>query len=91
MLREDFSRIRDVLSQNLEKVVGVELKGGKKLRGRLLFFDQHLNLVLREADDVSRVGFAEKLGLVIVRGDSVVLIFPSVFKTVGSWGVGLRD
>jgi len=75
----------DILEQNLGKIVLVRLKGGKSLRGRLngkslrgrlKGFDQHLNLVLEETDDTTNIENTRKLGLIIVRGDNVVLISP---------------
>jgi len=66
----------EILEQNLGKVVLVRLKGGKSLRGRLKGFDQHLNLVLEETEDTTVVENQKKLGLIIVRGDNVVLISP---------------
>ena len=66
----------EILEQNLGKIVLVRLKGGKSLRGRLKGFDQHLNLVLEETEDTSIVENQKKLGLIIVRGDNVVLISP---------------
>ncbi|MEM3551371.1 MAG: LSM domain-containing protein, partial [Candidatus Bathyarchaeia archaeon] len=38
--------------------------------------DQHLNLVLEETEDTSEAENVKKLGLIIVRGDNVVLISP---------------
>ena len=66
----------EILEQNLAKVVLVRLKGGKNLRGRLKGFDQHLNLVLEETDDTTNPDNIKNLGLIIVRGDNVVLISP---------------
>jgi small nuclear ribonucleoprotein len=66
----------EILEQNLSKIVLVRLKGGKSLRGRLKGFDQHLNLVLEETEDTTVVENQKKLGLIIVRGDNVVLISP---------------
>ena len=66
----------EILEQNIGKIVLVKLKGGKGLRGRLKGFDQHLNLVLEETDDTSNPENMRKLGLIIVRGDNVVLISP---------------
>jgi small nuclear ribonucleoprotein len=67
----------EILEQNLSKVVLVRLKGGKSLRGKLKGFDQHLNLVLEETEDTTNIENQKKLGLIIVRGDNVVLISPS--------------
>jgi len=66
----------EILEQNIGKIVLVRLKGGKSLRGRLKGFDQHLNLVLEETEDTTNVENQRKLGLIIVRGDNVVLISP---------------
>lgn len=63
----------EILEQNLGKIVLVRLKGGKSLRGRLKGFDQHLNLVLEETEDTENM---KKIGLIILRGDNVVLISP---------------
>ena len=65
-----------ILEDSLGKIVLVRLRGGKKLRGRLKGFDQHLNLVLDETDDTTDVENVSKLGAIIVRGDNVVIISP---------------
>lgn len=66
----------NVLRGSLNKQVLVKLKGGRELRGVLRSFDQHLNLLLEEAEEVKE-GRSRKLGRVIVRGDNVVLISPA--------------
>lgn len=65
-----------ILEESLGKVVLVRLRGGKSLRGRLKGFDQHLNLVLEETEDTSDPEKMKKLGVIIVRGDNVILISP---------------
>lgn len=65
-----------MLRGSLNKQVLVKLKGGRELRGVLRSFDQHLNLLLEEAEEVKE-GRSRKLGRVIVRGDNVVLISPA--------------
>ena len=65
-----------VLEESLGKTVLVRLKGGKSLRGRLKGFDQHLNLVLEETEDTTNSENVRKLGVIIVRGDNVILISP---------------
>jgi len=65
-----------ILEKNLGKTILIRLRGGKSLRGRLEGFDQHLNLVLEDAEDVTDVNEAKKLGLIVVRGDNVVVISP---------------
>lgn len=62
-----------LLEESLGKIVLVKLKGGRSIRGKLQGFDQHMNLLLGEAEDVSS---ADRLGTIIVRGDNVILISP---------------
>ncbi|MBS7643658.1 RNA-binding protein [Candidatus Bathyarchaeota archaeon] len=65
-----------ILENSLGKVVLVRLKGGKSLRGKLQGFDQHMNLVLEEAEDISDGTNTQPLGTIIVRGDNVIIISP---------------
>jgi small nuclear ribonucleoprotein len=65
-----------ILEESIGKIVLVRLRGGKSIRGRLKGFDQHLNLVLDETQDTTNVENAKQLGLIIVRGDNVILISP---------------
>lgn len=65
-----------ILQESLGKTVLVRLKGGKSLRGKLKGFDQHLNLVLDETEDTTDPENIKKLGILIVRGDNVVIISP---------------
>jgi small nuclear ribonucleoprotein len=65
-----------ILEESLGKTVLIRLRGGKSIRGQLRGFDQHLNLVLEKAEEVSDKNNIEELGLIIVRGDNVVMISP---------------
>lgn len=65
-----------ILEESLGKTVLVRLKGERSLRGRLGGFDQHLNLVLEDTDDISDPENVKKLGVIIVRGDNVIIISP---------------
>ena len=65
-----------IFEQSLGKVVLVELKGGRSVRGKLYSFDQHMNLVLEDAEDVVSSDNVRKLGTIIVRGDNVILVSP---------------
>ena len=66
----------EILQESLGKTVLVRLKGGKSMRGKLKGFDQHLNLVLEETEDNTDPENVKKLGVLIVRGDNVVIISP---------------
>lgn len=65
-----------ILEDSLGKTVLIRLRGGKSIRGKLRGFDQHLNLVLERAEDLTNTENIEELGLIIVRGDNVVMISP---------------
>lgn len=68
--------ISKVLERSVGKVVLVRLRGGTSLRGKLEGFDQHMNLVLVDTEDVSVSDDVKGLGTIILRGDNVVMISP---------------
>jgi small nuclear ribonucleoprotein len=65
-----------IFEESLGKVVLVELKGGRSVRGKLFSFDQHMNLVLEDAEDLVNSENTKKIGTIIVRGDNVILVSP---------------
>jgi len=65
-----------ILEESIGKTVLIRLRGGKSIRGQLRGFDQHLNLVLDKAEDVTDTENIKELGLIIVRGDNVIMISP---------------
>ena len=67
---------KKLLGESLGNIVLVKLKGGREIRGILKSYDQHLNLVLENAEEVKSNGKTRKLGTIIIRGDNVVLISP---------------
>jgi len=60
-----------------QKPVIVSLKGGREIRGILQGYDVHMNLVLENAEEEND-GVVSKAGTLIVRGDNVIYISPSV-------------
>lgn len=66
----------DALNEARGKKVVVELKGGKMFTGILRAFDIHINTVLDEADEIVDGSVKRKLGRVLLRGDSIVIISP---------------
>lgn len=64
------------LETSVGKVVLIKLKGGKVIRGSLQGFDQHMNLSLEKAEDISAEGKSSPLGTLIVRGDNIIMISP---------------
>ena len=68
----------DILDQVLNRQpVLVSLKGGREIRGILQGYDVHMNLVLDKAEEMEN-GQVQKVGTLIVRGDNVIYISPSL-------------
>lgn len=65
----------ELLQRSLNAIVLIKLKGGREIRGKLRSYDQHMNLVLEEAEEF-RADEIKALGKIIVRGDNVILISP---------------
>ncbi len=68
----------EILDQALnQKPVIVSLKGGREIRGILQGYDVHMNLVLESAEEETN-GVIKSQGTLIVRGDNVIYISPSI-------------
>ncbi len=65
----------DVLDRSKGKKVIVRLKSGVEISGILQAFDLHLNVWLEDAEE-TREDKTIKLGSVLIRGDTIVLISP---------------
>ena len=68
----------DVIHKSLETNVIVELKGSREFRGKLTGYDIHMNLVLEETEELNDGEPIRSLGHVVVRGDNVVLVSPTM-------------
>lgn len=71
----------ELLQKSLGGQVLVELKARRKIKGKLLGFDQHLNLILEDAEEIFFDPETEEQSItqidrVIVRGDNVVIVSP---------------
>ena len=79
----------DLVRLSLDERVLVKCKGDRELRGKLHAFDEHLNLVLSEVEEVHH--FSERdaetgeliarstkraLDMLFVRGDLIILVSP---------------
>lgn len=64
-----------ILEENLGNLVLIKTREGVAIRGKLKSFDQHLNVVLEDAEELRKES-NRKLGTVVIRGDNIVLISP---------------
>ncbi|AWR94432.1 LSM domain-containing protein [Acidianus brierleyi] len=65
-----------LLAESLGSLVLVKLKGSKEVRGTLKSYDQHMNLVLSDSEEIQSDGSGKKIGTIVIRGDNVILISP---------------
>ncbi|KAJ3013641.1 U4/U6-U5 snRNP complex subunit lsm3 [Thoreauomyces humboldtii] len=79
----------DLVRLSLDERVYVKMRGDREIRGRLHAFDQHMNMVLGDAEeiitvvDVNEEAYEEVVRTVkrnhemlFVRGDGVILLSP---------------
>lgn len=71
------SRPLDALNKARDKRVIVELKNGKQYVGVLKAFDIHINIVLEEAEEREEGDVKRKLGVVFIRGDTIIMLSPA--------------
>lgn len=77
----------DLIRLSLDERVFIKCRGDRELRGRLHAYDQHMNMVLSEVEEVAYVkedvaGQAEPvtrqlrrgIEMIFVRGDSIILV-----------------
>jgi small nuclear ribonucleoprotein len=70
------ARPLDALNAARNKRVLVDLKNGKQYVGKLKAFDIHVNVVLEEAEERENNEAKRKLGVVFIRGDTIIIISP---------------
>jgi len=67
----------DILNAALNNNVVVGLKGGRDIRGLMVSYDVHMNIVLEKAEELVNGEVKRGIGTVLLRGDSVVYISPA--------------
>ncbi|WOV93468.1 MAG: LSM domain-containing protein [Candidatus Nitrosoabyssus spongiisocia] len=65
-----------ILDESINKIVLIKLKGNKVIRGNLQGFNQHMNLLLEQSEELLNDDKTNSLGTIIVRGDNVIMISP---------------
>lgn len=58
----------------MEKRLFIQLNGNRKVLGILRGYDVFLNIVLDEAVEEKADGTRQRLGMVVIRGNSVVML-----------------
>ena len=70
------SEIDKILDGCINKVILIKLKNHTTIRGNLQAFDQHMNLVLTEVEDITE-DKAKNLDKILLRGDNILIVSPS--------------
>lgn len=66
-----------ILHASLNNRVMVELRGGRGYHGTLDGYDvPHMNLVLKNAEEIVNGQPASKHSMIIVRGDNIIYVSP---------------
>ena len=72
--------IPTLLNQNRNKIIQLKIRDNKTIRGILQNFDIHMNLTLKDTEDISGIKVV-KLGKILLRGNNIIIIsFPEESK-----------
>ncbi|MDE1868940.1 MAG: small nuclear ribonucleoprotein [Candidatus Micrarchaeota archaeon] len=67
----------DLLNKVLGQQVMVRLKNKESIRGRLVSFDMHMNLVLENAEELNDGELKAKIGTILLRGGNIIFVSPA--------------
>ncbi|KAF8768110.1 small nuclear ribonucleoprotein G-like [Argiope bruennichi] len=62
------------LKRYMDKKLHLKLNGGRRIVGILRGFDPFMNLVIDEAMEKTKDGGQNAIGMIVIRGNSIVLL-----------------
>ena len=65
--------ISTLMNKSKDKVILLRLRNNKTVKGNLQDFDVHMNLTLKDAQDISD-GKTTVLGTILLRGDNILAV-----------------
>jgi small nuclear ribonucleoprotein len=65
----------DILQNSLNSQISILLKDGRKLEGKLLGYDEYMNMVLEDTNETTEEN-SRKLGMIVLRGNNIIRISP---------------
>jgi small nuclear ribonucleoprotein len=65
----------NVLEKTMNKKLSLLLKDGRVLEGKLVGFDDYMNMVIEDTEEQKEEG-SRRLGTVVLRGNNIISISP---------------
>jgi small nuclear ribonucleoprotein len=67
----------DLLNKVLGQQVMIRLKGNTNIRGRIVSFDAHMNVVIENAEELQDGELKAKIGTILLRGGNIIFVSPA--------------
>ncbi|MDE1823418.1 MAG: small nuclear ribonucleoprotein [Candidatus Micrarchaeota archaeon] len=67
----------DLLNKAIGQQVLIRLKNGTDIRGKVVSFDAHMNIVIDTAEELDEGNLKAKLGTILLRGGNILFISPA--------------
>lgn len=77
LMANGIERPLDLLNMSKGKEVMIQLKSDRQVVGVLKAFDIHINVVVDNAKEMINGAMHKSLGLVFLRGDTIIYISPA--------------
>ncbi len=67
----------DLLNKAIGQQVMIRLKNGTDIRGKVVSFDAHMNIVIESAEELDEGNLKAKIGTILLRGGNILFISPA--------------
>ncbi len=74
-MQERQEKPMDLLNRSRNSKIVIRLKGNRTITGTLINYDIHLNMTLKDAEEITDDG-VKQIGKIVLRGDNVILVSP---------------
>lgn len=66
----------DLINKSIGQQVLIRLKNSTDIRGKVVSFDAHMNIVVEGAEELEDGNLKAKLGTILLRGGNILFISP---------------
>ena len=67
----------DLLNKAIGQQVLIRLKNGTDIRGKVVSFDAHMNIVIENAEELDEGSTKARLNTILLRGGNILFISPA--------------